>query len=258
LTLTPRLAAFALQTQTAKVAACPGFTCEALEKDWTRTHSCGVLDLGGGELFVGVGVGVGEVGDGLAVGLGEDPDGLFEGEADGGDELGLVLGAELELGDWLGVELLDVEVGLVVGLELPALGLELPALGLELAELPEELDEPELGVELAPVLLEGEVVALLEGDVVAEEVRPGEEGAGELADGRSAASRAAPFGIVAHAAGTMGPLLPDWAARAWPSKLEETKAKPVRTPTTAGLTTNWALTCATSLRQPRPVRPASS
>jgi hypothetical protein len=239
--LTPELAAFALQTQTAKVAACPGFTCEALEKDWTRTHSCGVLDFGGGELFVGVGVGVGELGDGLAVGLGEELDGLFEGEADGGgEELGLVLGAELELGDWLGVALLDVEVGLVVGLELPVLGLEL-------AEPPEELGELELGVELALVLLEGD----------AGEVRPGEETAGELAEGTSAASRAAPFGIVAHAAGTIGPLVPDWAARAWPSKLEETKAKPVRTPTTAGLTTNWALTCATSLRLLRPVRPVS-
>ncbi len=241
--MTPELAAFALQTQTAKVAACPGLTCEALEKDWTRTHSCGVLDFGGGELFVGVGVGVGELGDGLAVGLGDELDGLFEGEADGGEELGLVLGAELELGDWLGVELLDVEVGLAVGVELPVLGLEL-------AEPPEELGELELGVELALVLLEG--------DAATGEVRPGDEAAGELAPGISAASSAAPFGIVAHAAGTIGPLLPDWAARAWPSKLEETKAKPVRTPTTAGLTTNWALTCATSLRLPRPVRPGSS
>lgn len=201
------------------------------------------MDFGGGELFDGVGVGVGEVGDGLAVGLGEELDGLFEGEADGGEELGLVL-AELELGDWLGVELLDVEVGLVVGL---VVGLELPVLGLELAEPPEELGVLELGVELALMLLEGD----------AGEVRPGEEAAGELAEGISAASRAAPFGIVAHAAGTIGPLLADWAARAWPSKLEETKAKPVRTPTTAGLTTNWALTCATSLRLPRPARPVS-
>jgi hypothetical protein len=235
LTVTPELGALALQTHTAKLAACPGLTCEALEKDWTRTQSCGVLAFGGGELLVGVGVGVG-VGepDGLGVGLGEELDGLFVGLADDGrgvglawrvgDGLGLVVGAALEVG---------VEVGLALVAELDGLG-----------EL--ELGELELGTELALGLF-------VEGVFVAEAPAEG------LPDTRLiAASRAAPLGTAEQAAGTMG-WLPDCAASAWPSKLDETNAMPVRTPTTAGLIPSCALTCATSLQcSSWPVRPGSS
>jgi hypothetical protein len=194
LTVTPVLGAVALQTHTAKLAACPGLTCEALEKDWTRTQSCGVLDFGGGELLVGVGVGVG-VGepDGLGVGLGEELDGLFVGLADDGrgvglawrdgDGLGLVVGAELEVG---------VPVGLALDGELDGLG-----------ELELELDELELGTELALGLL-------VEAVFVAEAEAEGAEAEAEgLPDTRlSAASRAALLGTDEQAAGTMG-WLPD-------------------------------------------------
>ena len=79
LTETPLLAAFVLQIQMTKLALCPALTCEEEDKDWTRTHSCGVLWPGAGEVGlplgvgVGVGVGVGEgvlvVGSGLGLGL---------------------------------------------------------------------------------------------------------------------------------------------------------------------------------------------
>lgn len=38
-TVTPRLAAFELQTQMTKSAVCPALTSEELENDWMRKHS---------------------------------------------------------------------------------------------------------------------------------------------------------------------------------------------------------------------------
>ena len=58
-----------------KLALCPALTSDEAEKDWTRTHSCGVFLPGAGEvgvpLGVGVGVGVGalELGSGLGLGV---------------------------------------------------------------------------------------------------------------------------------------------------------------------------------------------
>jgi hypothetical protein len=119
-TRTCRLVALALQTQIAKLAVCPALTCEALEKDWTRTHSCGVA--------LGLGLGEGEGGGVLGLGLGSGlllGDGVTVG-------LGLALGFFVEVG--VGVALCD---GFGLGLEdVPELELaEVLGVGLELAEL---------------------------------------------------------------------------------------------------------------------------
>jgi hypothetical protein len=123
-TRTWRLVALALQTQITKLAVCPAFTCEALEKDWTRTHSCGVglgLGLGDGEGDVGGVLGLG-LGSGLLLG-----DGVTVG-------LGLALGFLVKVG--VGVAVCD-GFGLGLGLEdVPELELaEVLGVGLELAEL---------------------------------------------------------------------------------------------------------------------------
>ena len=64
--------------------------------------------------------------------------------------------------------------------------------------------------------------------------------------GTKCASRVAFFGIVLHAAFTIGPTgctgPPASAANAWLTMAEETKAKPVRAPTTAGRTRRCAVT----------------
>ncbi len=216
-TVTPELGAFVLHTQTAKLATVPGFTRELAENDCTWTQSCGVFGFGfgDGEVFVGLGDGDGDVGFG-DVGLG-DGDGL---ELDG--ELvseGFGVGSLLCAG--LGLELSGC-VGLVVG---PEVGLALGvSVGVALAL---ELD---VEVALACVLL-GVARALVLACAFA---------------GTRCASRVAFFGMVAHAAFTIGPTgctgLPVSAASAWPTMLDETKAKPVRAPTTAGRTRRCALT----------------
>jgi hypothetical protein len=103
--LTPTLAALVLHTQMAKVAVRPALTSAELEKDSTRTQSCGVL-RGCGD-FVGLGVGLGDVGVGVGVG-GAGLDELTDGvelpvvEGDFASELD-VLGDEegLTPADWL-------------------------------------------------------------------------------------------------------------------------------------------------------------
>jgi hypothetical protein len=62
---TARLVALVDQTQITNTASWPALTSPALERGWTRTHSCGVCFLGLGEL--GVGLGVVELGVGLGV-----------------------------------------------------------------------------------------------------------------------------------------------------------------------------------------------
>jgi hypothetical protein len=122
--VTPTALAFVLHTQTAKLAGWPAFTCEAAEKDWTRTQRCGIFLLtGGGELVCepeGVGVGLGELRLGLGLGLLR---GVVElGEADGfllGEFVGVELLAFVALGDLVGLgDLLGDFVGLgdLVGL----------------------------------------------------------------------------------------------------------------------------------------------
>jgi hypothetical protein len=226
-TVTPELGALVVHTQTAKLATAPGFTRELAENDCTWTQSCGVFGFGfgAGEVFVGLGDGVG-FGD---VGLGD------VGLGDGG---GLELDGEFVLvgfGDGsllcagLGLELSDC-VGLVVGPEVgPALGV---SVGVTLAL--------ELDVEVALAwVLPGFARALLLAGAPA---------------GTRWASRVAFFGMVLHAALTIGPTgctgpLAS-AAKAWPSMLKETKAKPVRAPTTAGRTTRCALTPDLTSRAP--------
>jgi hypothetical protein len=123
LTETPLLGAFALHTHTAKFASLPAVTCEEVEKDWTRTHTCAV----GADELLGVGVGVG-----LELGAGEM----------------LVVGLELA------VAFLDDELGLGVGLALRFFGLVLLlAVGLADAEL------LVVGRIAGVVLLSGEIAA---------------------------------------------------------------------------------------------------
>jgi hypothetical protein len=217
--VTPALWAFVLQTQTAKLASPPGFTFALAENDCTWTHSCGVFGLGDGEVFVGLGDGE------LFVGLGDGE--VVVGLGDGG---GLELGGELVDGDGSvllgagsGLELAG-SVGLVVGLVVgPDVG---PALG------------GSVGVELGPDV----VVALALACVLL-----GFGLAGALVLARATcASSVAVFGTTAHAAFAIGPVgwtgPPASAAYACTSMLVETKAKPVRAPTTAGRTRRCALT----------------
>lgn len=92
---TPRLLAFADQTQTTKTALCPALTSLAPESGWIRTHSCGVtrlgfglgeLEVGLGELGLGLGLAELEVwlGDGLVVADVDDE--TLDGDDDAGDE----------------------------------------------------------------------------------------------------------------------------------------------------------------------------
>ena len=111
-TWTPVLLAFVLHTQTAKLALVPALTWAAVEKGWTRTHSCG---RGGG-----FGDGEGEP-EGLVLGLelGVPLDVVLD---DDGEGLGLLLWDELGLFD--GLELLLVpELGLEEGVLLVLVGL---------------------------------------------------------------------------------------------------------------------------------------
>jgi len=105
------LLAFVLHTQTAKLALVPALTWAAVEKGWTRTHSCG---RGGG-----FGDGEGEP-EGLVLGLvlGVPLDGVVD---DDGELLGLLLWDELGLFD--GLELLVAELGLEDGVVLVLVGL---------------------------------------------------------------------------------------------------------------------------------------
>lgn len=220
-TVTPELGAFVLHTQTAKLATAPGFTRELAEKDCTWTQSCGVFGFGfgfgDGEVFVGLGDGDVGVGDGeVCVGLGDGGGLELDGEL---VSVGFGVGSLLCAG--LGLELSGC-VGLVVG---PEVGLALGvSVGVALAL---ELD---VEVALAWVLLGFARALVLACALV----------------GTRCASRVAFFGMVAHAAftigptGCTGPLVS--AASAWPSMLDETKAKPVRAPTTAGRTRRCALT----------------
>jgi hypothetical protein len=229
-TVTPALWAFVLQTQTAKLASPPGFTFALAENDCTWTHSCGVFGLGDGEVFVGLGDGE------LFVGLGDGE--VVVGLGDGG---GLELGGELVDGDGSvllgagsGLELAGC-VGLVVGLVVgPDVG---PALG------------GSVGVELGPdVVVALALASVLLGIALALAcVLLGFALAGALVLARATcASSVAVFGTTAHAAFAIGPVgwtgPPASAAYACPSMLVETKAKPVRAPTTAGRTRRCALT----------------
>jgi hypothetical protein len=243
-TATPLPAAFVLHTQITKLATCPGLTCDELEKDWTRTHSCGFL-AGVGDLLVGVGVGVGDTELGLGVG---EPVGLelllFNDDDFGvGLERWVGFGAGflvvgLDDGVWLGDELL-LDVG--------------PALELELAD--------ELGLGLVVTLLDGVELApaLLPADFVLGECFGGLPGhlvtcVGAPDAGAITASRPEPFGTDEHTLLTIGGLAAS-AASARPNTAEERNAKPETAPTTAGLTT-CALTRETSLqRSTRPDHP---
>jgi hypothetical protein len=271
LTATPLADAFVVQTQIAKLATCPGLTCDELENGWIRTHSCGFL-AGAGDLLVGVGVGVGDaevgLGDGEVVGLelvplGDDDFGVglelvlfgvLVGLEEGvwlGDEL-LALGAELEVGVELALALLllvGVELALalllLVGVEL-ALALLL-LVGVELALALLLL----VGVELTLALLlaafeRGESLGGLPGHFV------GSVGAPDA--GATTSSREASFGTDEHAELTMGGLAASLtsAASAWPSMELERNANPQTAPTTVGLTTTCALTVETSLQRSTP------
>ena len=224
LTVTPELAALMLQTQTAKFAVEPGTTCEFGANGWTCTHSSGVLaagvgldEPGVGELFVGLGFGLGECVEGLGDGLELADDLVLLGVGDG----------SLVLGSGLGLELCPE-----VGLELAVLVSVGVALALDLAV--------EVELALAWVLVLGCVLAVRLGVVLP---------VGDADEARAAATcavRFAPFGITAQAALVIGPTgctgPPSSAARACPNMLDEMNAKPVRAPTTAGLTTSCALT----------------
>ncbi len=73
-TFTPLLVALVLHTQTANVAVWPALTSPEVEKDSTRTQSCGVLWVlwAGGDLVeLGEGDGFGDVLDELGVGEGD-------------------------------------------------------------------------------------------------------------------------------------------------------------------------------------------
>ncbi len=226
-TVTPLADAFVVQTQIAKLATCPGLTCDELENGWIRTHSCGFL-AGAGDLLVGVGVGVGDaevgLGDGVAVGLELV---LF------GVGVVVVVVVALEEGVWLGDELLALGAELEVGVELALVLLVL------------------VGVELA--------LALLLADFVLGESLGGLPGhfvtcVGAPDAGATTASRAAFFGTDEHAELTMGGLAASLtsAASAWPSTEVERNANPQTAPTTVGLTTTCALTVETSLQRSTP------
>jgi len=113
LTEIPVLFALVLHTQMTKLAVCPALTSDEVEKDCTRTQSCGVFLPGAGEvgvpLGVGVGVGVGALELGSGLGLGVVLAGLWV-----ADELGV--GDELvaELPDGEGEDVSEAEV---LGLE---------------------------------------------------------------------------------------------------------------------------------------------
>jgi hypothetical protein len=274
-TVTPLADAFVVQTQIAKCATCPGLTCDELENDWTRTHSCGFL-AGAGGLLVGVGVGVGdaEVGVGVGVGVGEvvGLELVLFGDDDFGVGLeslalgvgvvvvGLVLGAELELADALGLVLVIVLLdGVLEGLVLVLVLLDGVELALVLLVL--------VAVELALVLL-GEVVlvllalalaelalALLLADFALGEELGGLPGhwvtcVGAPDAGATTASRAELFGTDEHAVLTIGgfPAAPISAASARLSTAVERNANPETATTTVGLTTTCALTSETSLQ----------
>lgn len=153
MTETSVLSALVLQTQITKLALWPGFTCEEAEKDWTRTHSCGVLRAGAEEVGVGVGVGVGEPDVGLGVGLGLEPEDPFL----LGDGLGL-LGLDDELAE--GESDAD-SLGLVDGV----------ALADELAET-DALGDADLDDRAELV---GEAEPLPDGDVLAEDEEPADD-----------------------------------------------------------------------------------
>ena len=146
--------------------------------------------------------------------------------------LGLGLGeAEVGLGDGLGLELDDVVVSLGLGDGSLLAGLELgDCVGLELGDC--------VGLDVGPG----------DDEVLSVGLAPGAELDGDGSSARAAsASRAAPVGMELHAALAIGPTgltggLLSTAAMAWPSTLTERNAKPVRIPTTAGLTTSCALT----------------
>jgi hypothetical protein len=258
-----------VQTQITKCATCPGLTCDELENDWTRTHSCGFL-AGAGGLLVGVGVGVGDAEVGVGVGVGEvvGLELVLFGDDDFGVGLeslalgvgvvvvGLVLGAELELADALGLVLVIVLLdGVLDGLVLVLLdGVELALVLLVL-----------VAVELALVLLVEVVLvllalaelalALLLADFVLGEELGGLPGhwvtcVGAPDAGATTASRAEFFGTDEHAVLTIGgfPAAPISAASARLSTAVERNANPETATTTVGLTTTCALTCETSLQ----------
>jgi hypothetical protein len=254
-TVTPLADAFVVQTQIAKCATCPGLTCDELENDWTRTHSCGFL-AGAGGLLVGVGVGVGdaEVGVGVGVGVGEvvGLELVLFGDDDFGVGLeslalgvgvvvvGLVLGAELELADALGLVLVIVLLdGVLEGLVLVLVLLDGVELALVLLVL--------VAVELA--------LALLLADFALGEELGGLPGhwvtcVGAPDAGATTASRAELFGTDEHAVLTIGgfPAAPISAASARLSTAVERNANPETATTTVGLTTTCALTSETSLQ----------
>ena len=146
--------------------------------------------------------------------------------------LGFGLGdAEVGLGDGLGLELGDVVVSLGLGDGSLLVGLELGAcVGLELGDW--------VGLD----------VGSDDEEVLSVGLALGSELDGDGSSARAvSASTAAPVGMELHAALAIGPTgvtggLLSTAAIAWPATLTERKAKPVRTPTTAGLTTSCALT----------------
>ena len=109
LTETPVLVALVLHTQMTKLAVRPALTSDEVEKDCTRTQSCGVFLPGAGEvgvpLGVGVGVGVGALLLGSGLGLGDVLAGLCV-----ADELGVVDELVAELSDGAGEEVSEGEV----------------------------------------------------------------------------------------------------------------------------------------------------
>jgi hypothetical protein len=208
---TPMLAAFVLQTQTTKLALAPGATSDA-DRDWVRTHSCGVIGAGAedvGELL-GVGVGVGVLalmlGSGLGVGVG-----VADVVSDGaGVELSVGVGVGLSVGD-------GVEVSAGDGAEVS--------------------DGDGDGAEVS----DGDGVALSDGDGV--EVS---DGAGAVLLVTMAVSTAV-FGGAAHAVFVlvMGTIVAS-AIMAWPNTPKPRMLNPAAAPSAARLTIR-ALTRATSL-----------
>jgi len=224
-TVTPVLDPFVLQTQTAKLATCPAFTCDELEKDCTRTHNCGVFGFGGGE-DEPLGVGLGLV-DGLELGVGLPDD--------------FLLGEGLGLGEWVGLAdglLLVLELGdgllLVLGL---GDGLLL-VLGL---------------AEALPLFLLLLVFLLL----LARALLPVAVGSCARVRGSSRtaveAAKIAVRGTLAQAVRTIGWLV-TVAATAWLNRPVVRKAIPATAPTAADLRT-CALTPGTSLQYVSRVRP---
>lgn len=207
------LSAFVLQTQITKLATCPALTSDEVEKDWTRTHSCGVFVLGGDV-----------VGEPLGV----------------GDGLGDVVAVELGLGLGLGLELAEVLLDVGLGLEEVPDGdgedvLEADVLGLDEGLLPEESDAEADGDTTGEAGLL--FVAELPGDA--------EVLAGELLFAADAVSTAS-FGTDEHAALTSGALAVVTATAA-PNMPKPKNMNPVSAPSAAGLRIS-ALTCRTSLQ----------